>query len=224
MLYKTKGIVLGFIKYSDTSIIVRIYTESFGLQSYIVNGVRSKSSKNKIALFQPLTLLDMVVYHKQGRDLHRLSEIKCNAIFSHIPYEQKKISIAIFITEILSKTLKEDHPHPELFDYLATFIKYLDEVNKDYENIHLQFLVKFSSYLGFMPSSAEQILIEIRKDFNDQNKSMLERLIVSKISEPIKLLNSERRIVLEYLLDFYSYHVENFGTVNSVSVLKEILE
>jgi DNA repair protein RecO (recombination protein O) len=95
MLHKTKGIVIGFIKYGDTSIIAKVYTELYGMQTYIVNGVRSKSSKNKIALFQPLTILDMVVYHKENRDIHRLSEVKCHVIFHSIPFNQKKISMAI---------------------------------------------------------------------------------------------------------------------------------
>jgi len=76
MLHKTKGIVLNYIKYSDTSIIAKIYTEAFGLQSYIVNSVRSSKAKNKIALFQPLTLLEMVVYHKNHQGLQRISEMR----------------------------------------------------------------------------------------------------------------------------------------------------
>src|SRR6478609_3522629 len=115
MLHKTRGIVLGHIKYGDSSIISKVYTEAFGLQTYIVNGVRSKSSKNKIALFQPLTLLDMVVYHKENRDINRISEMKCNMVFHSIPFEQKKISMVIFLSELLGKTLKEQNPNAELF-------------------------------------------------------------------------------------------------------------
>jgi DNA repair protein RecO (recombination protein O) len=76
MLQKTSGIVLGFLRYGDSSIITRVYTEEYGLQSYIVNGVRSAKAKNKISLYQPLTLLDLVVYHKENKDLKRISEVK----------------------------------------------------------------------------------------------------------------------------------------------------
>ena len=106
MLHKTKGIVLHFIRYSDTSIIAKIYTEAFGLQSYIVNGVRSKSAKNKIALFQPLTLLDLVVYHKENSTLQRISEMRCAEPYQSIPFKVHKSSIALFTAEILQKTLK----------------------------------------------------------------------------------------------------------------------
>ena len=77
MLFKTRGIVFRFTKYGESSIIVTIFTEMFGLQSYIVNGVRDKTSKNKIALYQPLTLLDLVVYHRENATIFRIKEVKC---------------------------------------------------------------------------------------------------------------------------------------------------
>ncbi|MBS1655487.1 MAG: recombination protein O N-terminal domain-containing protein, partial [Bacteroidetes bacterium] len=63
-LHKTKGIVLRTVKYGETSVIVTIYTELFGIQSYLVNGVRvsSKKGSGKANLFQPSAILDMVVY------------------------------------------------------------------------------------------------------------------------------------------------------------------
>ena len=41
MLRKTQGIVLSYIKYKDSSIIVRIFTRELGLKGYVVNGARS---------------------------------------------------------------------------------------------------------------------------------------------------------------------------------------
>ena len=45
MTHKTKGIVLRTVKYGETSVIVTILTELFGLQSYLINGVRSSSRR-----------------------------------------------------------------------------------------------------------------------------------------------------------------------------------
>lgn len=47
MIYSTKGIVLRTIKYGETSVIASIFTESFGVQSYIVNGVRTSGKKKQ---------------------------------------------------------------------------------------------------------------------------------------------------------------------------------
>ncbi len=118
MLHKTRGIVLNYIRYRETSIIVKIYTEEFGLQTYIENGVRSSRSRNKIALFQPLTLLDLIVYHRDNGSIMRISEIKCNTPFQTLPYQFVKTGIALFITEVLTKSLKEESGNPDMFWFL----------------------------------------------------------------------------------------------------------
>jgi DNA repair protein RecO (recombination protein O) len=222
MLHKTRGVVLGFIKYGDTSIISKIYTEEFGLQTYIVNGVRSKTSKNKIALFQSLTLLDMVVYHKENRDINRISEIKCNTVFHSIPFEQKKISMVIFIAELLSKTLKEHYQNKELFELILHSISYLDEIKERYENLHLQFMIQLASFLGFSPGSVEDIIEEIRLSLSEEEKNILSHLMVAAPDEYVKMSNHTRRHLLDCLVRYYSIHIENFGTLNSLSVLQEI--
>ncbi len=222
MLHKTRGVVLGFIKYGDSSIISKIYTEEFGLQTYIVNGVRSKTSKNKIALFQSLTLLDMVVSHKETRDINRISEIKCNTVFHSIPFEQKKISMVIFMAELLGKTLKEHYQNKELFELILHSISYLDEIKEQYENLHLQFMIQLASFLGFSPGSVEDIIEEIRLSLSEEEKNILAQLMVAAPDEYIKMNNHTRRHLLDCLVRYYSIHIENFGTLNSLSVLQEI--
>src|SRR6185369_7455791 len=109
MLHKTRGIVFRFTKYGDTSIIVTIFTELFGLQTYIVNGVRSKSAKSKIALFQPLTLLDLIVYYKENANIKRIKEIRCVHQYQTVQTDVRKSSIGMFLNEILNKTVKEEN-------------------------------------------------------------------------------------------------------------------
>ena len=115
MLVKTDGIVLNFIKYRETSIIARIYTEQLGLQTYIVNGVRKKEPTGRIALFQPLTLLEMVVYASNSGGITRISEYKCAHQFQTLLYDIRKSSIALFLSEIISLTVKEEEENPPLF-------------------------------------------------------------------------------------------------------------
>ena len=60
MLVNTEAIILGYINYSETSIILKSYTKEFGSKSFIIRGIRSKKRK-KITLgqIQPLTILDI---------------------------------------------------------------------------------------------------------------------------------------------------------------------
>ena len=107
MLKITSGIVLSHIKYKDTSIIVRIFTRELGLKAYLVNGVRSLGKGSKIALYQPLTLLDLVVYDKENSGLQRISEAKINTPQRLIPFDMARTSLALFATEVISRSILE---------------------------------------------------------------------------------------------------------------------
>src|SRR5690606_807355 len=119
MISKTRGIVFRFTRFRESSIIVSIFTEVFGLQSYMVNGVRSaRPSGNKIALFQPLTLLDMVVYHRENANINRTREVKCLYPSHTLATDIRKSSISLFVCEILNKTVKEEAQSKEIFDFI----------------------------------------------------------------------------------------------------------
>jgi DNA repair protein RecO (recombination protein O) len=220
MLAKTTGVVFRFIKYGDTSIIVNIFTSQFGLQSYIVNGVRSRSGKGKIALYQPLTLLDLVVYHKETAQIMRIKEAKCIYAFQQIQADVKKTTIALFIEELINKSIREEAHAAELCDFLIESLVTLDKMDKP-ENFHLTFMVMLSRHLGFQPQSAAEVLGGRVMDF-EQEKS-LDQFLRAGYHTEIILTNVQRRNVLDALLRFYSMHVENFGTMKSLSVLREIL-
>lgn len=234
MLHKTPGIVLNFIKYRDTSIIVKIYTLAFGVQTYIVNGVRGRSSKGKssrgsrIALYQPLTLLDLIVYKKLNADINRISESKCSHPFHHIPFDVQKSGIAIFITEILSKTIKEETENPDLFGFLQQSILMLDHMEEHYENFHIQFLLKLSRYLGFAPQSAHEVFQQLHYLANNEElamkeKAALDELMITGYDRPLKFNNSIRRDLLKIMIQFYKLHIESLGEIRSMQVLREVM-
>ena len=119
MIHKTKGIVLSHIKYKESSIIAQIYTREFGKRSYIVNGVRTKKNNGKIALYQPLTLLDLDVYERKSKNIQRINDVKCSHPYSSIPFDIKKTTIAIFLSEFLSKSLQnKEFTDTDKFDFI----------------------------------------------------------------------------------------------------------
>lgn len=228
MLQKTRGIVLNYLKYGESSIIVRIYTESYGLQSYIVNGVRSAKSKNKIALFQPLTLLDMVVYHREQSDLQRIKELKCEEPFRSVPFEFRKSGIALFMTEVLVKSVKQEEQNESLFEFLHHSIMLLDHLQHNYSNFHLQFLLKLSVYLGFGPGTAEELYEQAHPggntpDFGHQEKQLIEALLEQGFENDIRMTGAQRRAILQNILIFYRLHVDHFGELRSLPVLQEVM-
>jgi DNA repair protein RecO (recombination protein O) len=221
MLSKTRGIVFRFTKYGDTSIIVNMFTEAFGLQSYIVNGVRSKSAKNKIALYQPLTLLDLVVYYKENQNIKRIKEIKCIHPYQSVSSHIYKSAIAIFINEVLTKTVKEESHAEELFNFLFNSLIFLDHQNENVENFHLVFLIKLSRYLGFGAFTIGELLG--RKMVSKNEEDILAKLLSADYNSPLTLSTTQRRLALDTLLQFYSEHIDSFGEVKSVQVLREVM-
>ena len=118
MLHKANGIALGYFPYKETSIIARIYTDEFGLQSYLVNGVRTAKGKQKAALFQSFTLLELVVYYSGKSGLQRISELKCKYACQTIPFDYYKITVSLFLSEVLQKVLTEGLPDLDLFHFI----------------------------------------------------------------------------------------------------------
>lgn len=239
MLHKTRGIVLHYIRYGETSIIAHIYTDLFGRQSYIINKVRSKRPSFSLNYFQPLTILDIESYYKPRQEIQRIKEIK-----RHIPLDQIytdifKSSIAIFIAEIIYKTLHEAESNPSMFNFLNHSIQFLDLMRKGISNFHLVFLIQYSKYLGIFPQIQLDQLNEetTREKFENQlmedtpflNLSKDAREMLSELTrksfqnlEHIDI-NSQIRIeLLEKLVEFYKIHFENIAQINSLKVLKEI--
>jgi DNA repair protein RecO (recombination protein O) len=221
MLHKTKGIVFRFTKYGETSIIVTLFTDVFGLQSYIVNGVRSKSGKNKIALFQPLTLLELIVYHREHANINRVKEVKCLHPYQSIPFDIKKSSLMMFINEVINKAVKEESHASDLCNFLIQSFITLDQMTERSENFHLQFLFKLSRFLGFGAYQVNDVL-GVRMT-STENEKLIARLLTSDYTHYIEMENQQRREILDLILKFYADHLDNIGEMKSVSVLREIL-
>jgi DNA repair protein RecO (recombination protein O) len=228
MLKKTRGIVINYIPFRETSIIVKIFTEQFGTQSYIENGVRSSKSKNKIALFQPLTLLDLVVYQDEKKSIHRISEIKCHTPFHSIPFEFAKSSIALFITEILGKTLKEETSNEPLFQFLFESILWLDDESTNFQNFHIQFLLHYARFFGFLPQEAHEISHELTihnlPSFDKSQEDILNILMESDYNFSVKIGRNTRSQLLETLIIFFKLHIESISELKSLQILKELMQ
>jgi DNA repair protein RecO (recombination protein O) len=220
MLHKTPGIVFRFTKFGDTSIIVNIFTETFGLQSYIVNGVRSASAKGKIALYQPLTLLDMVVYYKENTQVKRMKEVKCLHQYHSLHIDVKKSTIAMFLAELLNKAVKDESHAQELYTFISGSLITLDDAEKDYENFHLVFLVKLSRFLGFGAQNVQEVLG--RRIVDVSLEPLLESLLQANYDTHLPMSVAQRRDLLDVLLNFYKDHLDTLGEFKSVPVLKEI--
>ncbi|NDK56053.1 DNA repair protein RecO [Pontibacter fetidus] len=235
MLIKTKGVVLNYIKYRETSIIARIYTEQLGLQSYIINSVRTQRKGSRIALFQPFTLLDMVVYTSRQGGLTRISEYKAVHPFHSIPFDIRKSSMVLFLSEMVSRTVKEEEENPPLFQFLYEAILAFDDLEEGFENFHLVFLLQLSHHLGFGPTSGQEIVEQVAFSANAQSATSAPTVLALQAYEAYfdELMHDParttipngrvRRELLSVLVRYYQLHVDRLGEIKSLTILSEVL-
>ncbi|MBI2968028.1 MAG: DNA repair protein RecO [Bacteroidetes bacterium] len=153
MLTKTRGIVLHHIPYSDSAIIVKIYTENFGLVSYISQGLKGTKKPLRNYLTRPLSLMKMEVYHRPTRDVQRIKEAEAEKPFHSIPFDPDKRSAAFFIAETILRAVKEEEANPDLFGFLVQTTHQLDDAPIITCDFCLLFLIQLSRYLGFFPQN-----------------------------------------------------------------------
>ena len=240
MLHKTSGIILQTTNYSDSGFIAKIYTERFGVQSYIISGARSKRSKTKASLFQPMTIVELEVSNSVKSNLHRISEITIQHPYSDIPYNIIKSSIAIFLNEVLFRSLKEEHPDEDLFLFIKNSLLILDIKNESCSNFHLCFLVQISKFFGFFPqgnfseSNSYFDLCEgkFRSGMPSHNNYLdptiaflLDKVMNSNFENihHLKIDPKQRKSLLNSLVFFFRFHISSFGEMKSVAVLEEVI-
>lgn len=237
MLLTTKAIVLYYTKYSDSSIIVHLFTEGAGRVSVIVYGVKGKK-QSKLVAFQSLYLLDCVIDFKANRDIQVLKEHKINPPLINITSDIAKSTIAIFLAEILFKCLKEESADEQLFSFVETSIKLFNEMEKGVGLFHLAFLIKLSRYLGFAPNenlsgykyydlkTGRGVVAKPPHDFG-MEIGLYSRLIKIykggfRELESINISFHEREQLINAIIQLYEIHAINFNSLKSFSVLKEV--
>ncbi len=240
MLLKTRGIVLRTFKYSETSLITEIYTEAKGLRKYIVSGVRTKKPKFSASLLQLMSLLEMVAYDRENKELNRVKELKAAYVYQQLPFDIRRSSVGLFITEVAQKTLKESEQNEALFNFLFHTYSFLDQTPDSVANIHLYFLANLSVFLGFAPNGEytedtpyfnlkEGTFLEfelLKYDMSEANSEALSYLLQCPIEDchNCKISKKNRAELLEQLIQYYQLHLENFLGVQAHAILREVMQ
>lgn len=213
-----------------------MYTEEFGLQSYLINSVRKSKAKVRQNTLSPLSLLDIVAYRKENRGLQRVSELK-NLSSRQSPPGIEKITVTIFLAEILNKTLKAEEPDPTLFSFIEESIRELETEDFD-SKFHLSFLLGLSRLMGFYPSLdyEEDFVFDLMEGrycpasfithahFMEKDTSRaLYELMSSEHPKSLAFPKILRNKLLLSLLDYYQLHIPGFGILKSLEVLQEVL-
>lgn len=240
MLHKTQAIVVRSTKYDDSALVVQAYTLLFGMRTYMVRGIRRRKGRGMpAALFQPLSLLDMLVYEKPNRGMQHIKEVKPAHHYVSLPYVMEKSSLLVFINELVYKCIKEESDNPTLFAFLYDSLVYLDSADQGLALFHIRFMLQFSRYLGFYP--ANNYHPQQRPYFDMAEGQFVQRLpgVQQQIEPPLSALFSQliaapdyehamvvpkvqRLALLRKCISYYACHVPHFNEMQSLEVLLSI--
>lgn len=235
MLVKTKAIVISSLKYQEKSLIVKCFTQSDGLKSYFVQSAfSSKKNNQKIAYFQPLTILEIEASHKNKGTLEHFKEIKLATAYQTINVDIVKSTIVIFLSEVLHHSIQEEEKNEHLFTFLETALLWLD-THEETANFHLILLLEITKFLGFYPDNSDTDFpfFEMNEGqfsplhgiscLSEHETHLFKKLMNLKFDSDQKVFAGvERQILLKILLDYYSIHLDGFKKPKSLDVLKDV--
>jgi len=244
-VHKTKGIIIKSVKYGETSLIVTAYTELFGVQSYLINGVRTSSKKGpgKANLFQPSAILELLAYHNDLKHLQRLKEFRWAHLYKNIFFSVLQNSVALFMVELLQKCLKQPEPNTDLFYFIEDSFLHLDQAEGPViANFPLFFSLHLAGLLGLRiwdDHSEQRSILDLRegvfvseppghRDILEEPYSSITSQLL-RVRQPEELreftLNQEtRRTLLFAYQAFYTLHISDFGMMRTLPVLQTVLQ
>lgn len=243
MLLNTKGIVLRSIKYGEHSLVTTLFTAAYGVQTYMVQGVRStKAGKNRAGFFQPGMLLDLVVYQQPNKNLQRIREYQAAYIYNTLQQDVVKNSVVLFSAELLLRLLPEHAPLPELFDFVFDYFIRLDATDsRSVANFPLFFIIRCSRDLGFelkgtycaatphldlheggFSSEAPALMPYV----TDEDAAALSRIVKTDSYDTLQHTNMNadmRARLIEWYVVFLQRHTQHMGAIRSLQVLQTVL-
>ena len=243
--HHTKGLIIRTVKYGETSLVVSVFTSLFGLQQYMVKGVRTskKSASFSASQFQVGNILELVVYHNEKNTLQHIKECKQPFYFEHLFADVTKNAVLLFMIELLQKCIREPESNHELYDFIEDVILGLDKASPaQTANLPLFFIVHLSHFFGFRLMdnySDEETILDLREgQFVAQMPihqmivtypkseviSQLLRVMQIEELDQIPLNKQMRNELLDACLQFYELHIAPFGQMKSLPVIRTLLE
>jgi len=237
MLVTTNAIVLSKLRYKDNDLIIKCYTEEQGVMSFLLRGVlKSKKGHTKVAYFQLLSQLQMVVAYKNNRSLQTVKEAKPCHIYESLHSNVLKSSIVMFLAEVLSSTLQEEEQNSDLYSFLENTLLWLD-TQSGYSNFHLLFLLKLTKYLGFYPDPENidfpyfnlsegkfELKPSSKYSISGHNLTLLKTLLGTTFDalHTIKINAKQRQVFLSMVLLYYELHLGSFKPPRSLQILNQV--
>lgn len=239
MLTKTRAIVLRQVRYGDQSLIVDMFTEALGRLSFSVRLPKTSRGRLKKQFFQPLTLVEVELDHRERLPLQRISNIRIDTPYYNIATDAAKLAEALFLAEFLHYATRSEQQNRPLFAFITTSLLWLDAATEGFANFHLVFLMRLTRFVGFYPNLddyTERSCFDLREarftrftpthpDFLQPQEAALV-VTLMRLSLPtmhlLRINRTQRNRITDILIHFYRLHVPEMPELQSLAVLHEL--
>ncbi|WP_428224072.1 DNA repair protein RecO [Flavobacterium sp.] len=235
MQVKTRAIVLSALRYQEKSLIVKCFTQSQGIVSYFVpSAFSSKKNSQRIAYFQPLSILEIEANHKNKGGLEYFKEVKIAVPYQTIPFDVVKGTIVLFLAEILHTIIREEEANDSLYIFFETSLTWLD-THDNIANFHLFFLIELSKFLGFYPDlncinlpffdlvEGNFVSFPSSNTLDEIGTLLFKQFLVTKWhSNDIYISRDQRTLILNLIFKYYNCHIDGFIKPKSVEIFRTV--
>lgn len=228
-----KAIILSRLSYSESSLIVNLFTLESGLQTFLFQGAKKKKG---LILF-PLELVEITYYKRNDSSLMKLTEMQALEPLHHLLDNPLKSSIAFFISELLMNCLRDNHQDKRLFQFLSEEIHWLN-LSEELSNYLVWFLAQISKLEGFQPEIQNQnpryFELQEGKFTNELPflPSYLEEHWLHWLTDSLRLektdflsvsIPKEERVkLIDAWLEYYQFHVSGMRKMKSLEVIRTV--
>jgi DNA repair protein RecO (recombination protein O) len=222
MVTTTRALVLRTIRHADHRLILKAFTQQYGLRSYVVRVAR-KGGVSEAAL-QALTRVELVADERSDRDLLVVRDLRVERPYVRIPFDPVRAAVALFVQEVLVKLLRGEAADPRLYGFLEEAVEQLDS-RADLAHFPLQFLLQLSGELGFMPEPPlpGEDRFDLKEGHFTSGAPQHGQTLPPTLSAALASLLPLPLDLLDHLLLYYRLHIDGLGELRSPAVLHQVL-
>ena len=220
MTERVNAYVLSSRKFKDSLRLAHVFTLEYGIQTFLF---RTGKKGENMSFFQPLNAIQFSGKKSDGK-LEIARDMSLSEIYSSIPFQVEKTTVALFISEFLYRCLPEHYVNEEVFELLQKTTQRLDHVEKT-GTLPIHFIAQFAKEMGFLSEDYEITFENTRTDEALLHQSLKLFISTSIESEVVSNLNrDQRKSLLEELIAFCSLHLDTSIRLNSLEMFHEIFD
>jgi DNA repair protein RecO (recombination protein O) len=245
MVTKTEAVVLRTVDYSESSLIVTLFTRKHGVIAVIAKGAKRPKSKFS-ALMVPGQVLEVVIYIKSTRSVQTLSEASYMLKLDQLRIDLEKLALATTTLELINQVLHENEVNEVLFAFLVKFLRWINSYKNPGRIIfpYVQLRVMEHIGIGIQPeeviddeTSSGYMNIELGTlstnaegaesvKLTERQFQFIRDALFSKKEAifEIDLKKSELSELIEYLDRYIRYHIEGVKPRKSDEIFEKILD